>query len=71
MTMDDWESSPSFDKCQNLDNELNNCARKIVVLLNGRWNIKRPSQPCGIGLIHMTYLSCAMEWVNLKGAVKA
>lgn len=54
----------------NMEGEVEDRARWIVILPNGRCTIKRPGCARGTSLFHMTYVSRAMEWVNLKGAVK-
>lgn len=53
-----------------IQNEEDERVRQICVLPNGRWTIKRPKNTMGAGLVHMLYISCAMEWVNLKLVIK-
>lgn len=68
--MDGDEGFPSRAGTLDVEHELDNQTRNIVALPNGRRTIKGPGQTSRAGLIHMTYVSRAMEWVNLKGAVK-
>lgn len=44
-------------------------SRHVVILPNGRRSLMRDDQTAGLGIVHMTYLSRAMEWVSLKKVV--
>lgn len=68
--MDEDDQSPSRDETLELDLEVDERARQMITLPNGQRTIKQPRRTNGTGLIHMTYVSRDMEWVNIKGAVK-
>lgn len=43
--------------------------RRTIVLPNGRRTIKRAGRKLGLGVVHVTYLNRAFEWVGLKNTI--
>lgn len=66
-----------IDDCEDLladtlssELELDERVRKIIVLPNERRTITQSGRTMGSSLVHMVYVNRAMEWVNLKRAIK-